>query len=273
MNDEEFDTVGIPVILLALGCFTILDAHLNIPLFRGITEAFGQLPDALWINLTLLGDGLVTLALLSLLTVHFPQALPGGLLAALFSTVLVHTLKPLLAAERPLATLGDQVHVLGIALHNLSFPSGHTAAAFTLMGIYAHALQHKRATSLLFLFALLIGCSRIAVGAHWPADVLGGAAIGWLSAWLGWKMATRWNWGASSKGQKTLSGLFLLFPLLLFGFKNGYPHTVTLQMGIAVLTTLAALITLWKTWRLPANSRVSFANPQSSSDLANAGVA
>lgn len=273
MNDEEFDTVGIPVILLAMGCFTILDAHLNIPLFRGITEAFGQLPDSLWVNLTLLGDGVVTLALLSLLTMYFPQALPGGLLAALLSTALVHTLKPLLAAERPLAILGDQVHVLGIALHNLSFPSGHTAAAFTLMGIYAHALQHKQATSLLFLFALLVGCSRVAVGAHWPADVLGGAAIGWLSAWLGWKLATRWDWGASSRGQKALAGLFLLFPVLVFGLKSGYPHTVTLQMGIALLTTLAAFATLWKTWRLPANSHVSFATHQSISDLANARVA
>lgn len=272
MNDEEFDTVGIPVILLTLGCLTILTAHLNIPLFRGIADIFTQLPDSFWLNLTLLGDGLAALALLTLLTVYFPQALPGGLLAALISSLLVHTLKPLLAAERPLSILGDQVHVLGMALHNLSFPSGHTAAAFTLMGVYAQALQHKRLTSLLFLFALLIGCSRIAVGAHWPADVLGGAAIGWLSAWLGWKLAARWHWGASSRGQKTLSAGFLLFPLLLFGLKTGYPHTTLLQMDIALLSVLAALATLWKSWKLPANSSVRYPR-QSNNDLVNAGVA
>lgn len=264
MNNEEFDMVGVPVILLILACLIIFITRIDILLFQGVTGVFRRLPDTLWLNLTLLGDGLVSLALLCLLTVFFPQALPGGLLAALIATLIVHTLKPLFDAGRPLLILGShQVHVLGASLYHNSFPSGHTAAAFTLMGVYAHALQHRRLTGLLFLFAFLIGCSRIAVGAHWPVDVLGGAAIGWLSAWLGWKLAAGWHWGAGSRGQKILATAFLLFPLLLFGLKTGYPGTTLLQMDIAILGTLSALLTLWKTWQLPVNTYVKYGSSAS----------
>ena len=36
----------------------------------------------------------------------------------------------------------------------------------------------------MFFLAVLISASRIAIGAHYPADVLGGAVIGLAIAWL-----------------------------------------------------------------------------------------
>ncbi len=40
--------------------------------------------------------------------------------------------------------------------------------------------------------ATLIACNRVYIGAHWPLEVLGGAAIGLLSGTLTWLIAMRW---------------------------------------------------------------------------------
>lgn len=63
-----------------------------------------------------------------------------------------------------------------------SFPSGHTITAFAVAWTLALLLPKWRIP--LFLLAILVGVSRTIVGAHYPADVLAGAAVGLVSAWL-----------------------------------------------------------------------------------------
>lgn len=249
---DEAETIGVPILLLALLAAIISIFNLDIPLFQNMNHGFRLLPDGFWANLTILGDALVSLVLLGLLACRYPQLLPAGLLAGLIATLFTRSLKPLLAMERPLMVLGEQVHVIGIDLQNFSFPSGHTTAAFVVAGVYALVLQRDRLTALLFCAALLVGCSRIAVGAHWPLDVCAGAAFGWFSAWAGWKLAANWHWAATLMGQRLLAGLFLLFALLLFGLDTGYPQASGLQMSIASIATLTGSITLWQTWRKSA---------------------
>jgi undecaprenyl-diphosphatase len=41
-------------------------------------------------------------------------------------------------------------------------------------------------------FTVLVACNRIYIGAHWPLDVLGGAAIGLLAGAIAWLVAARW---------------------------------------------------------------------------------
>jgi hypothetical protein len=43
----------------------------------------------------------------------------------------------------------------------------------------------------LFVLAALAGLARVAVGAHWPADVLAGTSVGLLSGMLGASIAQR----------------------------------------------------------------------------------
>lgn len=70
--------------------------------------------------------------------------------------------------------------VVGRRPGSFSFPSGHSAAAFagaTLLRRY-----YPRGTSLFYLLAVMVGFSRVYLGAHYPGDVAVGAVSGTLLA-------------------------------------------------------------------------------------------
>lgn len=57
-----------------------------------------------------------------------------------------------------------------------SLPSGHATTAFA--ALVALGLMFPRLRPALWLYALLIAASRVVVGAHYPSDVIAGAAAG-----------------------------------------------------------------------------------------------
>jgi membrane-associated phospholipid phosphatase len=57
-----------------------------------------------------------------------------------------------------------------------SLPSGHAATAFSVL--VAFGTLWPRARAILWIYALAIGASRVAVTAHYPSDVLAGAVVG-----------------------------------------------------------------------------------------------
>ena len=61
----------------------------------------------------------------------------------------------------------------------LSFPSGHTVTAFAT--VTALAFMAPRLGSWLFVLAVLIAASRVITGAHYPSDVIAGAALGFAT--------------------------------------------------------------------------------------------
>lgn len=72
-----------------------------------------------------------------------------------------------------------------------SFPSGHTFNAFLFAMILAYAIKHNRSRQKLqnlyvipFVWALAVGVSRVAMGAHSAFDVTAGAALGLLTGFL-----------------------------------------------------------------------------------------
>lgn len=101
----------------------------------------------------------------------------------LIAWLCVGLLKLGLDFPRPLTVFGSNIQVIGTPEIRHSFPSGHSAY-IALVSMILWPLFPVALRSLLLGVILWVGWSRIASGAHFPADVLAGALIGLLSAWL-----------------------------------------------------------------------------------------
>jgi undecaprenyl-diphosphatase len=150
-----------------------------------------------------LGDGLVLGTLVILALVAGGRAGLGRraiFLGACFAaaTGLSVAVKLAVARVRPAAAFGaipasvpasrPVIRLLGgPPLKEHSFPSGHAQAAMT--AAMAFGFLYPRLRWLLVGVAVLVALARVAVGAHFPLDVLAGAGIGAACAsgvWLAW---------------------------------------------------------------------------------------
>ena len=157
-------------------------------LFLQINHQAQILPDRFWAFFDLFGNGWFDFALASPLLLLAPRNLVSSVCAGAIAGLSGRALKLAFELPRPASVLDPtSFHILGNPLTSLSMPSGHTLTAFALItAFYFTTVAEKRKPLLsLFLISITAGISRIAVGAHWPADVMAGAAIGMTGGLLG----------------------------------------------------------------------------------------
>lgn len=64
-----------------------------------------------------------------------------------------------------------------------SFPSDHATLLFAIaMSFYLGG--YKKLSYLIFLLAVIIGAARVAAGVHYPSDIIAGAVVGIIAAYL-----------------------------------------------------------------------------------------
>ncbi len=86
----------------------------------------------------------------------------------------------------------------------LSFPSGHTSAAFCTATSVALRYGKWYFVAPSYLFATSVAWARMYQGVHYPSDVFAGAAVGAGSAWLGWKVQ-KWMDKKHKKSNTTIN--------------------------------------------------------------------
>lgn len=139
--------------------------------------------DWVMLGFTQLGSGTLAFLLAGLFYFQGQELLAYRLvLGTLTLWLMVELIKAAVRRPRPFAAL-VQARIVGARMPGRSFPSGHTSQAFFLATLLVQALQPALVwVVLLYLAAILVGITRMYVGAHYPRDVVAGAILG--SMWV-----------------------------------------------------------------------------------------
>lgn len=115
-----------------------------------------------------------------------------GVVAAGFSALLALGIAQLIAdlwaRPRPYIAHPD-VHLFISPSPDPSFPSDHATAAFAIA--VALLLRHRKAGWFAIGLATLVSIARVAVGTHYPGDVVAGALVGTAAALVLWHPSVR----------------------------------------------------------------------------------
>lgn len=112
----------------------------------------------------------------------------AGLSAGLALAV-AQVVSRLVDRPRPFVAHPATVHLFARHAADPGFPSDHTTAAFAIA--VAILLRNRAWGAVVLAFAVVLAVVRVAMGVHYPTDVLGGAALGTLAALALWAPPVR----------------------------------------------------------------------------------
>jgi len=120
--------------------------------------------------------------------------------AAGVALLVAHGITILWDRPRPFVAHPHSTHLLISHASDASFPSDHATGAFAIA--VSLLLRSRMAGWIALVFAVVAAFARVAVGVHYPSDVLGGALIGTAAALLVWQppIRSRLDWLADELG-------------------------------------------------------------------------
>jgi membrane-associated phospholipid phosphatase len=163
----------------------LLNVHSKEVLLLAVNSRFSAFGDVFFRYYTHLGDG-VTYLILGILMLVFVSKYKGLLMIACYAltSIPVQLIKRFAFEEnyRPRAHFWFDSHKLHFPegaeeLVSHSFPSGHSATAFSMFLLFSFFLKDKMMSLLFFVMAVLVAYSRMYLAAHFFADVYGGSLI------------------------------------------------------------------------------------------------
>ena len=173
--------------LLLIGLSAFLG---RIPVFLFLNTDGGAFMDQFFKWATWGAEGWVWIPYLSVVVVLLKKDVKLIILNFLLSTLITQISKHVIwdNVNRPILS-GiplDEIHTVpGVVMHSWnSFPSGHTATAFTLFLLTVYLFPTKWIFAIGAIFALICAYSRVYLGQHFPMDLGGGMLVAVISVQL-----------------------------------------------------------------------------------------
>ena len=134
-------------------------------------------------------------------------------------------IKPLVQRLRPThdAEIGGLIHLVkGYRAGMYGFVSSHAANSFGAAVLVALLFRHRILVAVIMLWATIVSYSRMYMGVHYPGDIICGAAVGALSAYLFYRI--------------------LLTVCPKYGLKVEFSHRDAKLMTLSTISNIVALL-------------------------------
>ncbi len=232
---------SVPLIaLISMAALAMSDSNQSV--FMVMNSVLYTGSDYFWVNVTLFGDAGITAVILLPLLGRRTDIIWAAIIAGFITAIVVNVGKSYFELPRPPAVLDAGVfHQLGNLFSVKSFPSGHTAAAFTVAAVVVLSISQTPIKIVVIICAVMVGLSRIAVGAHWPMDVFAGAIVGWLPSVIGVMLASKKVFSVKYVGLIPTVILTVTAYYLVFVHQGGDVEARFLEVAVPIIGLVVAL--------------------------------
>ncbi len=183
INSKIFTSAIALSILIAITLFSASIVAGRATVFLWLNNDLGNTADLFFNGCSHLAEGWIWIPYFILIFGWFKKDALLILLNFLISTLLTQIPKNFIwdKVSRPMASgiPPNQIHIVkGVEMHLWnSFPSGHTATAFTLFLLTVYLFPKKSVLLIAATYAIACGYSRVYLGQHFPLDVAGGITV------------------------------------------------------------------------------------------------